>query len=76
MSIEIKPRRLQGGPWTDGYALDIHKLSSTFLRNNQFGHPVYDTKRSPVGELLYQLKYRHNQTTVDQLAEAAESFFQ
>jgi len=74
LSIEIKPRRLQGGPWTDGYALHIHTLSSTFIGNNQFGHPTFDTVRSPVGELLYQLKYRNDQGAIDQLAEAAEGF--
>jgi competence protein ComFC len=74
MSVEISPKRLQGGPWTDGYALHIHTLASTFIGNNEFGHPMFDTKRSPVGELLYQLKYRRDQTAVDQLAEAAEAF--
>lgn len=74
MSVKIKPRRLQGGPWTDGYALHIHTLSSTFIGNDQFNHPRFDTVRSPVGELLYRLKYRNDQTAVDQLAEAAEGF--
>jgi len=74
MGVEISPKRLQGGPWTDGYALHIHTLESAFIGNNQFGHPMFDTKRSPVGELLYQLKYRRDQTAVDQLAEAAEAF--
>jgi competence protein ComFC len=74
MSVEISPKRLQGGPWTDGYALHIHTLASAFIGNNEFGHPMFDTKRSPVGELLYQLKYRRDQTAVDQLAEAAEAF--
>jgi predicted amidophosphoribosyltransferase len=74
MGVEISPKRLQGGPWTDGYALHIHTLASAFIGNNEFGHPMFDTKRSPVGELLYQLKYRRDQTAVDQLAEAAETF--
>jgi predicted amidophosphoribosyltransferase len=30
--------------------------------------------RSPIGELLFQLKYRNDQTAVDQLADAAEAF--
>jgi predicted amidophosphoribosyltransferase len=74
MSIEISPKRLPGGPWTEGYALHIHTLASTFIGNNEFGHPMFDTKRSPVGELLYQLKYRRDQAAADQLAEAAEAF--
>jgi predicted amidophosphoribosyltransferase len=77
--VEINPRSLRG-PWTAGFALDWHTLSSTFIGNNQFGHPMFDTKRPPVGELLYQLKYGRAQTKVeklaiaDQLAETAENF--
>ena len=74
MSVEINPRRLQGGPWNDGYALDIHTRGSTFLGHDQFGHPRFDTARSPVGELLYRLKYRHDRTTVAELADTAEGF--
>lgn len=74
MSIEINPKRLQGGPWIEGFALHIHTLSSTFTAHDQYGHARFKTVRSPVGELLYQLKYRHDQTKVEQLAEAAEGF--
>jgi predicted amidophosphoribosyltransferase len=74
LSIEIKPRQLRGGPWTDGYALHVHTLSSTFTGNNPFGYPTFATVRSPVGELLYQLKYHNDQTAVEQLAEAAAGF--
>jgi competence protein ComFC len=76
LSIEINPRHLEGGPWTDGYALDIHTLGSTFLGNNSAGYPMFDTKRSAAGELLYRLKYRSDQTAVDPLAEAAATFVQ
>jgi len=73
LSVEINPRRLRG-PWDDGYALDIHTLASTFLGTDPYGHPRFDNKRSPIGELLYQLKYRNDQTAIAPLAEAAESF--
>jgi competence protein ComFC len=74
LSVEISPRRLRGGPWTEGYALHIHMLSSSFVGYDEFGHARFDNLRSPVGELLYQLKYRSDQTAVDQLAEAAADF--
>ncbi len=74
MSVEIKPKRLQGGPWTEGYALHIHMLSSTFVGYDQNGHPRFDSVRSPIGELLYKLKYQQDKTAIDQLAEAAEGF--
>ena len=74
MSVEIKPRRLQGGPWTEGYALHIHMLSSSFVGYDQYGHERFNNLRSPIEELLYKLKYQQDQMAVDQLAEAAEGF--
>jgi predicted amidophosphoribosyltransferase len=73
VSVAISPRRLRG-PWNDGYALDIHTISSTPIGHNQFGHMQFDTKRSPVGELLYRLKYRADQSGVEPLADAAAGF--
>lgn len=46
------------GNWNLGYSLDKHVLKSVYLEDNQWGHPVFDTTRSEVGEALYQLKYR------------------
>jgi len=45
------------GPWKEGYAFDIHTISSIFTGNNQFDHPTFDTTRSPMGQCLYELKY-------------------
>lgn len=73
MTVEINPRRLRG-PWDDGYALDVHTRSSTFLGYDQYGHPRFDTMRSPIGELLYQLKYRHDQAAVAPMVDAIEGF--
>ena len=73
LGVEINPRRLRG-PWDDGYALDVHTRSSAFLHYDQFGHPRFDTMRSPVGELLYRLKYRGDRAAVDALAETVQSF--
>ncbi|HEY8749953.1 MAG TPA: hypothetical protein VIM11_18360 [Tepidisphaeraceae bacterium] len=52
------------GAWTRGWTLDLHTISSTFLGYNEYGHAQYDTTRSTLGELLYQLKYR-GKNTVD-----------
>ncbi len=73
MPIEIHPRKL-AGPWTMGYALDFQTTSSTFIGYNAFGHPEFDTKRPPVGELLYQLKNRGDATAIESLAQAAAAF--
>ncbi|HUA17155.1 MAG TPA: phosphoribosyltransferase family protein [Bryobacteraceae bacterium] len=73
MSVEIKPQVLRG-PWNSGFALHVHSLSSTYLGDDEYGHPRFSTTRSPVGELLYQLKYRNNRSAIGELAEAAAYF--
>jgi competence protein ComFC len=69
----IDPTEIQGA-WTRGWTLDRHTTSSTFLGYNEQGHAQYDTTRSPLGELLYQLKYR-GKDTVQQVAAVMAGFF-
>jgi predicted amidophosphoribosyltransferase len=57
------------GNWDRGYVLDKHTLSSTFIGYNESGHPLFDTKRSEVGEALFQLKYRNGRDQVASLAK-------
>ena len=59
--MTTNPVELQGA-WRRGWALDLHTTSSAFLGYDEYGHARYDTTRSPLGELLYQLKYRGQQT--------------
>lgn len=73
MSVEIKPQVLRG-PWNSGFSLHVHSLSSTYLGDDEYGHPRFSTTRSAVGELLYQLKYRQEKNAVTELAEAAADF--
>ena len=49
-------------------------LTSTYLGDDQWGHARYSTTRSPVGELLYKLKYRQDRTAIGHLAQAAAEF--
>jgi hypothetical protein len=53
--VAINPARLQG-PWVEGYVLDRHTISSI-----PTGDPYYpcETKRTELGELLFQFKYRN-----------------
>ncbi|HWP37355.1 MAG TPA: hypothetical protein VNL18_07355 [Gemmatimonadales bacterium] len=69
----MNPCRIKG-PWTDGYTLDDHTMSSVLIGHDEFGNPVFDTKRSRLGESLFQLKYRGDRTQVRTLAEAAAAF--
>lgn len=63
MRVPIKPTRLPGR-WRLGYALDFHTRSSRFTGYDEFGHPQFETKRTPLGELLYQLKYEQDARVV------------
>ena len=47
-----------------GYALDVHTVSSQFLGYDDFGKEVFETERSKIGQLLYQLKYQHNKNVI------------
>ena len=53
MPLAINPIAING-PWQQGWALDLHTLSSTFIGDDAFGHPQFESKRSEIGELLYQ----------------------
>jgi predicted amidophosphoribosyltransferase len=60
----ISPIELQG-LWKKGFALDLHTLSSIYMGEDQYGRTMYDTKRSNIGELVYRLKYRNEDTISD-----------
>lgn len=47
------------GSWDEGFAFDLHTTSSTFVGTDQFGNDRYESERSEVGQLLYQLKYNN-----------------
>lgn len=71
--IKINPRKIFGN-WVEGYALDMHTVSSEFLGYDPFGHEIFDTKRSELGELLYQLKYMQNQNALNDIVEVVVYF--
>ncbi|AWF81403.1 ComF family protein [Microbulbifer sp. A4B17] len=57
------------GLWDKGYSLDKHTEKSTFTGKDQFGRPTFDTTRTYVGELLYQLKYKQDFKKVHPIAQ-------
>ncbi len=67
------PAEVQGA-WRRGWTLDLHTISSEFLGYDQNGHAQFDTKRSPLGELVYQLKYRGQHTATEVGTVMAEFF--
>lgn len=73
MSIKINPRKIKG-TWQEGYALDLHTTGSTFAGHDSFGNPQFDTSRTPLGELLYQLKYRSDPKSIESIVAIVVEF--
>ena len=48
------------GQWDEGYVLSEHMISSQFIGYDANGRERYNSKRSVLGELLYQFKYKQN----------------
>jgi predicted amidophosphoribosyltransferase len=71
--VIINPRRVYGN-WSEGYTLDLHTISSVFLGYDEFGHEFFDTKRSDLGELLYQLKYKQDKTVLADIIKISANF--
>ena len=68
--VEVHPERIDG-PWTDGFVLDRHVVSSRPI--GYLGeHMQFETTRSALGELVYQLKYRNGPLT--DIVETAVAF--
>ena len=71
--LATNPIRLSG-PWDEGFTLDVHTTGSQYLGDDEYGHPRYETTRSPAGELLYRLKYQSDKSAAPDLCEAAAYF--
>lgn len=57
--VDINPEPIHG-PWVDGFVLDRHVVSARPI--GYVGeHMQFDTTRTALGELVYQLKYRNGQ---------------
>lgn len=72
-AVEIHPQKIEGR-WQSGCALDLHTTSSIPIGPNEQGHMQFQTVRPPIAELLYQLKYRSDQTAVSVIVETAADF--
>ena len=70
--VDIHPEPIDG-PWIEGFVLDRHVISSRPI--GYLGeHMQFETTRSPLGELVYQLKYRNGKP--DDIIETAVAFVQ
>lgn len=60
----INPCRLLG-MWNEGYVMDSHTITSTYLGCDEYGHDRYHTERTELGQLIYEMKYNgHNDTSL------------
>lgn len=57
------------GPWIRGYAFDVHTISSQYLGDNDYGRAMFDTKRSQIGQFVYDLKYGQHGEVLNQIAD-------
>lgn len=71
--VEIHPQTLSGD-WEFGFALDLHTTSSIPIGPNANGHMQFDTVRPEIAELLYQLKYRGDQSAAQSIIDTAAAF--
>lgn len=63
MSIEII------GRWKKGFAYDVHTLSSVYMGIDDYGHNQWETTRTEMGELVYQLKYHNDTSTIFKIVD-------
>lgn len=66
MAIPPSPKIVQGN-WDFGIVLDKHSISSEYLGEDVFGRPRYNTNRTCLGELIYQLKYNYKYDNIDKI---------
>lgn len=69
----INRQRIYGN-WVSGVALDVHMVSSVHLGINEYGHDVFDTTRSELGELLYRLKYRGDKSAAQEIIDTTAAY--
>lgn len=70
MGLKINPIKIEG-PWRNGFALDVHTLSSTPIGENEYGQMQFKTLRPDIAEHLFELKNRGKLDAAGPIIEAA-----
>jgi hypothetical protein len=55
--ITFHTRKLNGN-WEKGFSLDLHSVGSIRAGTYANGRDKWDTYRTKIGEMVYQLKYK------------------
>lgn len=62
------------GEWDEGYVMDYHSKHSEIIGEDAFGHYIFDTERTTLGELIYQLKYRNIHSAAEEIVNIISDF--
>ena len=62
------------GNWDKGYAVDKHIIKSEYMGDDIYGQPRYKTKRTELGELLYQFKNHFKYENINRIMEFVNPF--
>lgn len=71
--MNINPIKIYG-QWKEGYVIGYHSLKSEYIGDNEYGHPMYNTTRTEIGQLVYELKYHKNKNKVNDIIELIGPF--
>lgn len=63
------------GNWKKGFAYDYHIIQSIFQGYDEQGNPILETQRTPMGQLLYQLKYKQQHHLADEIVHLLTTQF-
>lgn len=69
----LNPREVIG-EWNEGYTLDTHTIRSVLVGEDEFGRKIFDSNRSELGELLYQMKYNGHFDNTEKIIELCSAF--
>lgn len=69
----INPIKLIGN-WKEGYAIDYHSIYSHYIGVDLVGNKRFDTKRTCMGQLLYEFKYGQDKDKLDQIINLISPF--
>lgn len=56
------------GKWDDGIVVDKYTETSTYIGDDAFGHPQFQTTYTQIGKLLHAMKYNGHFNTSEEIA--------
>jgi len=71
--MPINPIAINGN-WEQGFVLDKHVITSTPIGENVYGRMQYETTRTTLGELVFQLKYRGRYENINKIIDLIKPF--